>query len=76
MPFSSSSIFSEKMLDFFIAGLPYGISAKLSAINVEPVIPVRGLQCHVENDFLLIYRIAENTLQLLLIDAGTHSDLF
>ena len=36
--------------------------------------PVR--ECHVENDFLLVYRIAEGVLELILIDLGTHSDIF
>jgi len=36
--------------------------------------PVR--ECHVENDFLLVYRKAESVLELILIDLGSHSDIF
>lgn len=36
--------------------------------------PVR--ECHIQNDFLLIYRKAEDEGLLLLIDIGSHSDLF
>ena len=36
--------------------------------------PVR--ECHVGNDFLLVYRIAQSVLELILIDLGSHSDLF
>jgi len=31
-------------------------------------------ECHIENDWLLVYRIQGNVLQL--IRTGTHSDLF
>lgn len=33
-------------------------------------------ECHVEPDWLLIYRISQNTLELFLFRTGTHSDLF
>lgn len=33
-------------------------------------------ECHIEPDWLLVYRIIENELQLLLVETGTHSDLF
>lgn len=33
-------------------------------------------ECHIEPDWLLIYKITENTLILELIRTGTHSDLF
>ncbi len=31
--------------------------------------------CHIENDWVLIYKIQANTLILTLTDTGTHSDL-
>ena len=31
--------------------------------------------CHVENDWVLLYKIHENILILTLADTGTHSDL-
>lgn len=33
-------------------------------------------ECHVEPDWLLIYRINQNALELFLFRTGTHSDLF
>jgi len=33
-------------------------------------------ECHIEPDWLLIYKISDNTLILTLTRTGTHSDLF
>lgn len=33
-------------------------------------------ECHIEPDWLLIYRITESALVLTLFRTGTHSDLF
>ena len=33
-------------------------------------------ECHIEPDWLLIYRVHEDTLELFLFRTGTHSDLF
>ena len=33
-------------------------------------------ECHIEPDWLLIYKIVQQTLILQLIRTGTHSDLF
>ena len=33
-------------------------------------------ECHIEPDWLLIYRIEKNVLVLTLVRTGTHSDLF
>lgn len=33
-------------------------------------------ECHIEPDWLLIYRIDEEELELYLFRTGTHSDLF
>ena len=33
-------------------------------------------ECHIEPDWLLIYRIENNLLELFLFRTGTHSDLF
>ena len=33
-------------------------------------------ECHIQPDWLLIYKIVENDLYLLLSRSGTHSDLF
>lgn len=33
-------------------------------------------ECHIEPDWLLIYRVVDNELILYLIETGSHSDLF
>lgn len=33
-------------------------------------------ECHIEPDWLLIYRIEDNLLQLILMRTGSHSNLF
>ena len=33
-------------------------------------------ECHIEPDWLLVYRRVENKLILLLVSTGTHSELF
>jgi mRNA interferase YafQ len=33
-------------------------------------------ECHIENDWLLVYKKEKNDLILLLTRTGTHSDLF
>lgn len=33
-------------------------------------------ECHIEPDWLLIYRVSHDTLILTLLNTGTHSDLF
>lgn len=33
-------------------------------------------ECHIEPDWLLIYRVDDEELELFLLRTGTHSDLF
>lgn len=33
-------------------------------------------ECHVEPDWLLVYRVSQDRLELFLFRTGTHSDLF
>lgn len=33
-------------------------------------------ECHIEPDWLLVYRVEDNALELYLFRTGTHSDLF
>ena len=33
-------------------------------------------ECHIEPDWLLVYKINKNDLVLFLMETGTHSDLF
>ena len=43
-------------------------------INSKNYIDCR--ECHITPDWLLIYRVREKELILLLIETGSHSDLF
>lgn len=33
-------------------------------------------ECHIEPDWLLVYRVEQDALELFLFRTGTHSDLF
>jgi len=33
-------------------------------------------ECHIEPDWLLVYRFHDNELILILVETGSHSDLF
>lgn len=33
-------------------------------------------ECHIQPDWLLVWQQDENQLRLILVDTGTHSDLF
>jgi len=46
--------------------------------NDHPLIGnMKGLrECHIESDWLLVYRISHETLVLVLTSTGSHSDLF
>jgi len=35
-----------------------------------------SLECHVENDWLLIYKIDDELKEVYFVRTGTHSDLF
>lgn len=64
------------------------ISAAVRALAMGETLPpqykdhalsgdLEGLRdCHIENDWLLLYYIEDNVLVLTLSDTGTHSDLF
>ncbi len=43
-------------------------------VNTREYIDVR--ECHIQPDWLLIYKVYEDRLVLKLIRTGTHSDLF
>lgn len=45
---------------------PHKLSGKYSGLR----------ECHIEPDWLLIYRCDDESLTLLLVDTGSHSDLF
>ena len=33
-------------------------------------------ECHIDSDWLLVYKYLENNLVLLMVDTGSHSNLF
>ena len=62
-----------RLIDMLCQGIPlpqekkdHALSGKYSGYR----------ECHVRPDFLLVYKIVENRLELILYRAGTHSDLF
>ncbi|MBO6178419.1 MAG: type II toxin-antitoxin system YafQ family toxin [Selenomonadaceae bacterium] len=62
----------ENVVDTLLAGIP------LPEKNKDH--PLQGdwkgyRECHIEPDWLLIYRIYEDLLVLTLVRTGTHSDL-
>lgn len=66
-----------KLLDDIIAALARG--EKLPAKHKDHALKGRWVghrECHIQSDWLLIYRIEDDVLVLTLIHTGTHSDLF
>ena len=65
----------EKVVTLLVSGDPlpqkYKDHALTSSRNYKGV-----RECHIEPDWLLIYRILKETLILRLIRTGSHSDLF
>lgn len=65
------------LLDDVITAIQYG--EELSEKNKDHVLTGNWIghrECHIQSDWLLVYRIIENTLILSLVRTGTHSDLF
>lgn len=39
--------------------------------------PYKGyMECHIQPDWLLVWRVDGDRLLLILVDTGTHADLF
>ncbi|MBS3976861.1 MAG: type II toxin-antitoxin system YafQ family toxin [Syntrophomonadaceae bacterium] len=65
------------LLDEIIAKLAQGIPLPSSNRDHELTGNYAGhRECHVQPDWLLIYRIEKDVLVLTLTRTGTHSDLF
>jgi mRNA interferase YafQ len=65
------------LLDEIIAKLAQGIALPSSNRDHELTGNYAGhRECHVQPDWLLIYRIEKDVLVLTLTRTGTHSDLF
>ena len=63
----------EAVVSMLARGEPLPAKCKDHALTGD----LAGLRdCHIENDWLLLYYIEDNVLVLTLTDTGTHSDLF
>ena len=63
----------EAVVSMLARGEPLPAKYKDHALTGD----LAGLRdCHIENDWLLLYYIEDNVLVLTLSDTGTHSDLF
>ena len=62
-----------KVVNLLARGIPLPPEYKDHALSGN----LAGLRdCHIENDWVLIYFVQDNILTLTLSDTGTHSDLF
>jgi addiction module toxin, RelE/StbE family len=62
----------DEIVELLLDGIPLPEKNRDHALSGE----WQGFrECHIEPDWLLVYRIYENTLVLALSRTGTHSDL-
>lgn len=61
MELARGNILDEKYKDHKLVNTPRFINCR---------------ECHIEPDWLLVYRTDEEELELLLVEMGSHSDLF
>jgi len=68
---------SIELLDYVVYKLASGqqLEAKYNDHKLKGKY-VGHRECHIENDWLLIYKIENDKLILTLTDTGSHSDLF
>jgi mRNA interferase YafQ len=72
-----SGVFPKNELGFVVDALATGAPLPLKYRDHELQGEWRGCrECHVRSDLLLVYRKEENVLVLVLVDLGSHSDLF
>ena len=65
----------EKVIEFLIAEEPLPPQYKDHAlVNSKKYKGMR--ECHIQPDWLLVYKIDKDMLVLSLVRTGTHSDLF
>ena len=75
--FSKSGIFDKPRLKLAIDSLASG--KKLDTSFSDHALGGKFLgcrECHIKSDILLVYRIESNNLVLVLVNLGSHSDLF
>jgi len=63
----------ERVIDALASGLKLDVSYRDHQLLGE-LADYR--ECHIRGDLLLIYQIRENELVLVLIDVGSHNQLF
>ena len=65
------------LLKEIVNKLAYGIKLDEKYCDHGLTSNYRGFrECHVEPDWLLIYRVNQDSVALFLLRTGTHSDLF
>jgi mRNA interferase YafQ len=75
--FSRHANFDHQLLEEIVETLAQG--ERLSAKHQDHQLSGKfqdNRECHVKNNILLMYQKHENILVLLLVDLGTHDDLF
>ena len=63
----------EKTVDLLAAGRPLPESSRDHVLTGDWT---GYRECHIQPDWLLIYKVHESELVLLLMRTGTHADLF
>lgn len=63
----------ENAVNLLAAGRPLPESSRDHALSGDWI---GYRECHIQPDWLLIYKVYENELVLLLMRTGTHADLF
>jgi len=63
----------ETVLDTLLAGEPLDIRHRDHALSGDMA---KYRECHIQPDWLLLYRIERNRLILVAHRTGTHADLF
>ena len=63
----------KEVVDMLLDGIPLPPQYRDHALQGDK----RGYRdCHIKNDWVLIYKIDKNVLTLILSETGTHSDIF
>ena len=63
----------EQTIDLLASGQKLPLNYKDHSLNGELS---KYRECHIKGDLLLIYKIEKENLILILVDIGTHSQLF
>lgn len=75
--YHKSGKFDFSKLDFIINKLSQGKKLDLKYKNHKLQGNFKGLwECHIEPDLLLVYEIIDDELILILVNLGSHSEIF